>query len=180
MNKSHKKYRLGIRLQTFNRLTIPVLLNQLELSDLEAQLDIKIIQNANLLRRFISDKRPGLLLYSFMTPNLPSISKEIEWVCKKKNDNLKLFAGGPHCNGDYAVTGAAEMGFMPFLESYLENGFHDVPTILYLPELDNLDKSLPLSKLMATSPPLEITRGCHWNCKFCQTACQKTIHRSPS
>ncbi len=188
MKRKPKKYRLGIRLQAFNCLTMPALLNQLESTDLDERLEIEIVQNIVQLQRFISDKRPGLLLYSFMTPNLPSVYKEIGWICKKKNESLKLVAGGPHCNGDplaclklgfdYAITGAAEMGLVRFMEDFLQGSLPDAPAIIHFPDLDDLDKSLPLSKFLPTSPPLEITRGCHWNCKFCQTACQKTIHRS--
>jgi B12-binding domain/radical SAM domain protein len=188
MKKRYNTYRLGIRLHAFNRLTMPVLLNQLGNSNLEKKLEIKIIRTAKQLYQFISGKRPALLLYSFMTPNQPAIEREMNWISKRKNDNVRLVVGGPHCSGDpasclklgfdFAITGAAEMGLLRFVESFLGDNLPDAPTLLHLPELDHLDKSLPISKYLPTSPPLEITRGCYWNCKFCQTACQKIIHRS--
>ena len=188
MKQAVKKSRLGIRLQEGNRLTMPVLLNQLENSSLPAQLDMDVIQNEPQLQEFISDPRPGLLLYSFMTPHLPAVYREIEGIRRYKNGNLKLVAGGSHTSGDplsslqmgfnLAVTGAAEMGLVCLAEAFIRNTLPEIPTILHLPELDRLDRSLPLSRLLPTSPPLEITRGCYWNCKFCQTACRKAIHRS--
>ena len=91
MKESQKKYLLGIRLQAFNRLTIPVLLYQLESSGVDEELEIVIVQNMNQLRRFISENRPGLLIYSFMTPNLPVISKEIRQIHKKISTTPRPF-----------------------------------------------------------------------------------------
>jgi hypothetical protein len=84
MKDSQRIYRLGIRRQLFNRLTIPVLLHQLESSGLDDELEIEIVQNTSQLRTFIVDSHPGLLLYSFMTPNLPVISKEINQIFKNR------------------------------------------------------------------------------------------------
>jgi len=151
MKQAVKKSRLGIRLQEGNRLTMPVLLNQLENSSLPAQLDMDVIQNEPQLQEFISDPRPGLLLYSFMTPHLPAVYREIEGIRRYKNGNLKLVAGGSHTSGDplsrlqmgfnLAVTGAAEMGLVCLAEAFIRNTLPEIPTILHLPELDRLDRS---------------------------------------
>jgi len=181
---------LGIRIQPFNRLTFPVVLNQIESSGFDQYFHVHIIENTHQLHRFVHESKKGLLLYSFMTPHLPQIMKEIDWVKSNKNPALKTLAGGPHSNGDpesglkvgfdYVFSGAAEMGFANFIESYLKGKLPSEPTIFRAREIDQLDRSMPISRLFPISPPLEITRGCYWNCKFCQTACQKAKHRSLS
>ena len=179
---------LGIRLQPFNRLTFPVVLNQIEAACLDQYFRVKIIENPAQLRHFIKESDKGLLLYSFMTPQLPQILKEISWVNQNRKPVVKTMAGGPHTTGDpesslklgfdYAFQGAAEMGFGSLIQDYLLGNLPPAPAIFRTADIDQLDRSLPISRLLATSPPLEITRGCYWNCRFCQTSCQKARHRS--
>lgn len=179
---------LGIRIQSFNRLTFPVVLNQLETARLDKYFRVKIIESPQQLKKFIKESERGLLLYSFMTPQLPQILKEISWINHHRKPSLKTLAGGPHTCGDpesslklgfdYAFCGAAEMGFSSVVQNYLEGKVPEAPAIFRTAEIDQLDRSLPISHLLPISPPLEITRGCYWNCKFCQTSCQKAKHRS--
>jgi len=179
---------LGIRIQSFNRLTFPVVLNQIETARLDKYFRVKIIESPRQLKEFVRGSERGLLLYSFMTPQLPQILKELTWINHHRIPSLKTLAGGPHTCGDpesslklgfdYAFCGAAEMGFNSVLQNYLEGKLPEVPAIFRTEEIDQLDRSLPISQLLPVSPPLEITRGCYWNCKFCQTSCQKAKHRS--
>jgi B12-binding domain/radical SAM domain protein len=188
MSMQNRIENLGIRLQLFNRLTFPVVLNQIETARLDQYFQVKIIENPTQLHHFIKESEKGLLLYSFMTPQLPQILKEISWINRNRKSSLKTLAGGPHTTGDpesslklgfdYAFKGAAEMGFGSFIQNYLEGKLPPAPTIFSTADIDQLDRSLPISRLLATSPPLEITRGCYWNCRFCQTSCQKAKHRS--
>jgi B12-binding domain/radical SAM domain protein len=179
---------LGIRLQPFNRLTFPVILNQIETAHLDQYFRVRMIENPAQLHQFIKESEKGLLLYSFMTPQLPQILKEISWINRYRRSSLKTLAGGPHTTGDpesslklgfdYVFRGAAEMGFGSFIQNYLEGKLPPAPAIFKTADIDWLDRSLPISRLLATSPPLEITRGCYWNCRFCQTSCQNAKHRS--
>lgn len=183
-----KSFHLGFRLQPTNRFTIPVLLNQIEQANLDQYFQIALLQNFDDVRNFVRKNKKGILLYSFMTTHLPLIEKELKWVNKNRSLSLTLLAGGPHTNGDpisslklgfdLAYSGAAETGFSQLIKKYLDEDLPDSPTIFYAPELEVLDQSVPLSRNFNISPPLEISRGCFWNCKFCQTSCQKTRHRS--
>ncbi len=183
-----KSLNLAFRIQPLNRFTFPVLLNQVENQNLDLFFNITFIENFHQLRKFVSSNPKGILLYSFMTPQLMKIQTEVEWILANRNVELHLLAGGPHTTGDplsslkmgfdYAYAGAAETGFADFLKKFLMHQIPDHSTIFYADELNNLDYSLPVTRYMNIMPPLEITRGCYWNCKFCQTACQKARHRS--
>jgi B12-binding domain/radical SAM domain protein len=183
-----KKHKLGIRLTDSNRFTIPVILNQLESAELDHFFEVMILQNFQDVLQFVHQKPVGLLVYSFMTPHLPMIIEEVNRIRKTTNRGLKLLAGGPHTSGnplsslkmgfDYAYAGPVETGFIRFIQNYLEQQLPDVPAIFSAPELNDLDDSLPISSIFNISPPIEITRGCYWNCSYCQTSCQKAKHRS--
>ena len=180
-------YKLGFRFQRFNRFSLAVLLNILEKSKLDREFHVCLLENFEQLKSFIKNEPSGLLLYSFMTPHLLQIQKEISWINKNIKAGLKLFAGGPHSSGDplsvvklgfdYVYVGPAETGFDCFLQKYLEKNI-PASSILYAPNLSTIDFSYPYTKYLHISPPLEITRGCFWNCKFCQTSCENTKHRS--
>ena len=183
-----KKVQFGIRLTDSNRLTIPVILNQLESAKLDQYFDILVLQNFQDVRKFAQQQPTGLLIYSFMTPHLPSVMEEVSQIRKIANHDLKLLSGGPHTSGnplsslkmgfDYAYAGPVETGFIRFIQNYLDQQLPDIPAIFSAPELDDLDRSLPISTIFNISPPIEITRGCYWNCSYCQTSCQKARHRS--
>jgi B12-binding domain/radical SAM domain protein len=179
---------LAIRLTKSNRLSFPVLLNLLESARLDRKFNILLIENFLDLQKFVGKNPSGLLLYSFMTSNLPQILYELAWITKKRNPSIGLVAGGPHTTGDplsslklgfdFALPGAGESIFIKFLRKFLERELPDIPTIFHGSDIKSIDESLPFSKYLSVSPPLEITRGCYWNCLFCQASCQKTIHRS--
>ncbi len=179
---------LGFRMRNSNRFTVPVLLNVIESSKLDRFFHIKILEKFSELKQFVQSRVPGLLLYSFMTPHLPEIQEEMNWILQHRDKKLRLLAGGPHTIGepesslklgfDFAYVGPAETGFFKVLEDFLQNKLSYEKVVFYAPETSNLDKSLPLTQYIKSIPPLEITRGCYWNCKFCQTACHKAIHRS--
>ncbi|GAB4364716.1 MAG: TIGR04013 family B12-binding domain/radical SAM domain-containing protein [Calditrichia bacterium] len=180
--------RLAFRVMPANRFTIPVLLNQIEREGLDRYFKIFFLEDFAGTQKWVRENLKGLLIYSFMTPHLPEVQKEISWIKAQNKSRFKLLAGGPHTNGnplsslklgfDYAYSGAAETGFSALLERYLQTDLAEVPTIYCSQNLSRLDGSMPLSKYFPTVPPLEITRGCYWNCKFCQTSSQQAIHRS--
>ena len=186
--KTNPKTILGIRWQPYNRFTFPVILHHLEQAKTDSYFQVKLVSSFHEVKALTETGVPVLLLYSFMTPHFPAVVEEVNRVRAQRTPRLKLLAGGPHASGDpasvlkagfdFAYAGAAETGFSTVLERFLQTGFPETQQIFYAPELNNLDDSLPVSKYLTIRPPLEISRGCYWNCRFCQTAGQKARHRS--
>ncbi|WP_349256731.1 TIGR04013 family B12-binding domain/radical SAM domain-containing protein [Methanocella sp.] len=130
-------------------------------------------------------KRPedGIMLYSFASPQARSIFREV----KAARTDSVFIAGGPHPSGcpeetleyfDYVVVGEGEEA-LPELVRVLENGddasrvrgiaYKKDGKVVFTPKRENVD----LDKYPPFKPPLfgpiEITRGCPWNCAYCQT-----------
>ena len=179
---------LIFRLYPTNRFTFPVLLNRVEKEKLDRHFSIRVLENFNDVLSLVGSLSPGLILYSFMTPQLPQVWKEVQQIRKQLRGNWLLVAGGPHPTGDpasainmgfdIAYSGAGETAFHTLLHRYLQKDLSEFPTLFIAPPLTSLDESFPTTRYMKTMPPLEITRGCFWNCRFCQTAGHKAIHRS--
>ncbi len=134
---------------------------------------------------FILVKKPedGIMLYSFASPQAAGIYKEVR---SAKTASI-FIAGGPHPSGcpeetleyfDYVVIGEGE-GTLPELVKVLAEGgdvsavrgiaFKGDGKIVFTGHRDEVD----LDKYAPFKPPLygpiEITRGCPWNCAYCQT-----------
>ncbi len=188
MNTGFRRPVLAFRIQNTNLFTFPVLLNQLERNNLDSNFEIMLLKSSNQIREFTQSGRHGMVLYSFMTPHLPDVMREINWILNNRQTGLYLLAGGPHTSGDpesslkagfdYAFVGPAETGFVWLMKQYLQQNLPLEKSVFMAPPLLNLDNSSPVNKFISTMPPLEITRGCYWNCQFCQTACSKAQHRS--
>lgn len=179
---------LVFRLYPANRFTFPVLLNRLERENLNRYFSVRVLENFSDLLSLVNSGSSGVILYSFMTPHLPQVWEELRQIPNNARSRWLLIAGGPHPSGDPGSTvkmgfdlvyaGAGETAFTAILRRYLQKELNDLPAIFFAPPLACLDESLPMTRYMKTMPPLEITRGCYWNCRFCQTAGQKAIHRS--
>ncbi len=166
-----KKRRVIFRIFPFNRLTIPLLLNIWEKEGIDNSLEI-------ILSETIPEPRRGdTILYSFMTPHLPIIHREIEEL--KKYDVI-FAAGGPHVTGDTELS--EKIGFNILIPGEAENSFIDFGYDLIKGDLNkssfkiystnkkvDFKKNIPVSKYMKLISPLEITRGCLWNCRYCET-----------
>ncbi|MHA1732424.1 MAG: TIGR04013 family B12-binding domain/radical SAM domain-containing protein [Promethearchaeota archaeon] len=117
-------------------------------------------------------------------------------------DWLTVIAGGPHVTGrpgdigrlgvDYAVVGEGESTLPELLSSLLERGSpkpdstgiaENTPGGVRLynpPKPVDLDAYFPFSRQFRWFAPVEISRGCAWRCKFCQTGSMhaRVRHRS--
>jgi len=130
-------------------------------------------------------KKPedGIMLYSFASPQSPQVFREV----RSAGTDSIFIAGGPHPSGcpeetlryfDYVVVGEGEET-LPELVAALKNGedvsrvkgiaFKDNGKAVFTGRRDNID----LDKYPPFRPPMfgpiEITRGCPWNCAYCQT-----------
>lgn len=148
---------------------------------------------------------PCVFMFSFMSSILDVVCENIAEI---KNsiaasgafDNSIIIAGGPHVTGDagsgvkmgfdLVFSGEAEYSWPDFLRRAAENSgavkFRENILSLYSSPIVkderpvDLDMYLPFGDIYSLVPPLEIMRGCFYNCRFCQTATCEVKYRSLS
>lgn len=173
--KKRAKKRVIFRLSPCNRLSFPVLLNVWEQNNIDKEFEI-IIRHEPLSQTDI--RTNDVILYSFMTLALPDVHTEIKEINRK---DILIAGGGTHITGDQELpfkigfdtlfVGPGERNFLQFGMDLLENR-----PIKNLYQYENHPNSyadfnnyLPLTTYMKTISPLEIMRGCYWNCSYCIT-----------
>ncbi|HEX7502280.1 MAG TPA: radical SAM protein, partial [Acidobacteriota bacterium] len=196
-----KKKRVAFRIFSGNRLTMPLLLNIWEKDGLDRLFEILLVDaepgrlnGKEILALHASDA----CVYSFMTPHLPSVAAEIRGLRSAGKAMPLLVAGGPHvtgeqelalaCGFDILLPGAGETAFLEFgrglAAGKLKNGTD--PLVFQAArespsgknEEAGWEKYIPVSSYFKTVPPLEITRGCFWKCRYCQTGGTRPQFRS--
>ncbi|WP_462273121.1 TIGR04013 family B12-binding domain/radical SAM domain-containing protein [Methanohalophilus sp.] len=139
-----------------------------------------LLENADIVRHPVD----GIMVYSFSTAQKRSIFRE---VSSSKTDSVYI-AGGPHPSGsveetlgffDYVVVGEGEETLPELVDTLLMGGdVSKVAGIAYKKDGKivhtaarqpvNLD-DYPCFDCDGPRSPIEISRGCPWNCKYCQT-----------
>lgn len=165
-----KKRRVIFRTTRFNRLTIPLLLNIWETHRIDRHFEIIVAQQP------LPTQKDDVLVYSFMTPHAPMVAEELRQLDR---DGVLVVGGGPHINGDIELPlamgfdvllrGAGEETFLRFGKDLAEGNVGPGPNIYTAEGNGEFNHYLPFSRYTRTVPPLEIMRGCHWRCKYCQT-----------
>ena len=197
-----KKRRVFFRVFPGNRLTMPLLLNIWEKNKLDQYFDIQLAdaEPGRLAVCHIGNvKAEDVFVYSFMTPHLPWVAEEIEHLRSTSSAVPLLAAGGPHVSGDPELAlgcgfnvlfrGPGEKTFLQFGHDLLAGKIAAAETLIYdgramagdhEAQADSLswDVYIPVSSYFKTIPPLEISRGCFWNCSYCQTGGEKPYFRS--
>jgi len=176
--------RLIFRVRPESRLTVPLLANIWAGSGLAREARV-----AYWIEQPPTDLGPGdAILYSFMTPHLPRVAAEVARLRREfAGRAAPLFvAGGAQASGDPAltlaagfdgvVTGAGEEGLPAFGRQWLDGTLPEAPWTIA--RGGSLAGFFPLADGLPTVPPLEIMRGCHWRCRFCQTGSQPVEYRS--
>lgn len=182
-----KRRRIIFRIAPFNRLSFPVLLNAWESRQIDHHFEIIIRETPLTSQPFLSIQKNDIVLFSFMTPHLPLIHEEITAL---KGTGAIIAGGGPHISGEQELAleigfhilfiGPGETNFLTFASDLLENNL-DKNKIYSCPtpaaSFDDLNTFMPITKYMKGTPPLEIMRGCTWNCNYCATGLQEPIYR---
>jgi len=146
----------------------------------------------------IKKENPDILAMTAMTVDYPTIVKAAK-ITKKIFPNLKIIVGGPHATLvskdfekideiDHIFIGEAEDSFPKFLLNLKKK--KKIPKMIYGKSPQNLDKipfvdrqlAGPYESPIHSSFPkpfttLISTRGCMYNCSFCQPA-EKNLHGS--
>ncbi len=174
MTRKKRKRRVFFRVLPGNRLSFPVLLNVWEKHHIDKEFEIIRCEQPEILEQI---KKGDIVLYSFMTPDLPLIHREVASI---KTSGAFIAAGGSHISGeqvlarkigfDVLFVGPAEETFLKFGLDLLDNTI--IEGIYQETEKEGshaLNTYLPISKYFPTIPPLEIMRGCFWKCKYCET-----------
>lgn len=105
-------------------------------------------------------------------------------LLKQLNPNVTIVVGGWHATGDsedtlrigadYVIIGEAENNFPQFLLELYKNP-NTVPKVYSTSDLVDLNQYPPFSEKFRVFCPIEISRGCPFRCKFCQTGQQYPV-----
>jgi B12-binding domain/radical SAM domain protein len=196
-----KKRRVIFRVFPGNRLTLPLLLNIWEKNRLDHCFDIQLADAAPGKLSLSQTGTVGaedVFIYSFMTPHLPWVVEEIERLRSAARAAPMLAAGGPHISGESELgiacgfnvlfRGPGEKTFLKFGRDLLAGKIVANENVIYdgrdMPcrneanhDAASWEGCIPVSSYLKTVPPLEITRGCFWNCGYCQTGGEKPQYR---
>ncbi|EHP86472.1 TIGR04013 family B12-binding domain/radical SAM domain-containing protein [Methanotorris formicicus] len=166
ISNTNRHFNIGFRLTSKNRYSI---------SKLYPLIGGILFKNFNELINNI--EHLDVLIYSFMTMQRDNVLEEINKIIQTKKEkeleNPILIAGGPHPSGnpkdtinmgfDYVIVGEGEIT-LPRLINKLKKEKVEERIIIgeRVRNLDEYNKIYPMT-------PIEITRGCPFNCRFCQT-----------
>ncbi|MGE5341362.1 MAG: TIGR04013 family B12-binding domain/radical SAM domain-containing protein [Candidatus Omnitrophota bacterium] len=179
--------RIIFRLSPCSRLSFPVLLNAWEQEGIDREFDI-IIRETPLGAEEVCSG--DVILFSFMTSLLPEVHREVLTIRQSGKKGVILIGGGPHITGeqrlsrqlgfDALVIGSGERSFVQLGKDLLENrGLADTYLQPDAPEwVNDFKRHLPVSTYIENIPPLEVMRGCYWNCRYCSTHWYEAQSRS--
>lgn len=162
----------------YNKFSLPILAGALESSH---SLRLFLLDSIRHLGDFNRLFPRAILCYSFMTPQLGSVMREIRLIRTLYGSSFILLAGGPHPTGDpegclnlgfdAVFVGAAEKALPLYISQFQENeNILAEKRIIeeQEPSLE-IDRYLPYSRSLGIGAPMELSRGCFYNCAFCQT-----------
>lgn len=198
---------LILKYNKWNKYSFAALVGALELDERLLSLPIIPIDEGDLakLTKLSTQYDHLLVCYSLMSLRIPIIRTEVHKLkTRVPASRLTLIAGGPHPSAsphqmiqigfDVAVIGEGELVF-PELVHRLQHGssLSNLPNIAYrssngtsivTPPAKPVDLNMfpPFGVQHRFFSPIEVSRGCPWGCKYCQTPAlfgRTMRHRSP-
>ncbi|HNY11819.1 MAG TPA: TIGR04013 family B12-binding domain/radical SAM domain-containing protein [Candidatus Wallbacteria bacterium] len=201
------KARLYFYESAINRFSMAYLLFMLEKAGYREKFDITIFKSdeelAGIFEKDEFARQASVFVYSFMTPLLPYVMRHVPAIRsaaarESREEDVVVIAGGPHVTGDpdsgeklgfdLVFCGEGENVWPEFLETAYQAGcsknFRSEVLSRYgsraIRDERPVDMNgyLPFGEIYGFVPPLEIMRGCYYNCRFCQTSTCKVRYRS--
>ena len=161
-----------------NRHTLPRLLGILEGEGLNLDFHVQLGNSIQEVIQLVGEEM-AVIGFSFMTPHVMDVKAEVQRLRKGFGEKVRIVAGGPHPAGDPQGTlhlgfdcvfvGEADQTFPAFLRHYLDGKLPESPIIAGKKESCPLGAHPPFSFEYRFFAPIEVTRGCRYNCHFCQT-----------
>lgn len=190
-------FALTFVVEKYNKNSISALCGSIEIDSRLKDLEIHFIELKKLkkeINSLLSNYETLMVAFSFCTPNLIDVANALDQIKSEISTldlhRIKFLAGGPHPSGD--IKGTLEIGFEFVVfgegEETLPNliwaiahkkDYKDIKGLSFIednqvrrnprPNIINLNKYPPFSTKYKRFGAIEISRGCPWVCKYCQT-----------
>jgi len=158
--------------------SLNALLGALQKNPVWDRIQIHLCTRESELLRKVAEYQQCLVLVSIMTsdyePSLTLLKK-----CKTLNPYVKICVGGPHISADthafeewadWLVIGEAEDIIQEIVQECIDGISYSFPRIYRPSHRVNLNVYPPSPTKLGIYGLIEITRGCPFECQYCQTS----------
>ncbi|MCD6385142.1 TIGR04013 family B12-binding domain/radical SAM domain-containing protein [Candidatus Sumerlaeota bacterium] len=195
MNRTEQKVAVYLCGETINRYSLGALVSAIEKQKLSDRIEVHLCDFEQCVKKLNGCSEPEhkkvIFAFSILTCQWQRIKNIIQPKAQNKPANVLLIAGGAHPSGspsevlesgfDAVFLGEAETSFPIFLRDVLnQTSWRQTPGLAYRsadnkilhtapPPPTNLDRCSATALSQNLLAPIEITRGCLYRCRYCQT-----------